>query len=62
MKPYELTQRREICDHPEKDCIQSDAGVTGMFTIWCQKCDTTFNRYEYPEILKNRKKYGKKHA
>jgi len=55
-----LTQRREICDHPEEECIESHADTMGYFTIWCRKCDTTFSRYDYPSIIENREKYGMK--
>lgn len=55
----ELTQCRELCDHPEEDCITSPADVTGMFYIYCKKCDTDFNRYTLDELFSNRKKYGK---
>lgn len=55
-----LTQRRELCDHPEEDCLRSNADVTGMFTIYCRKCDTDFHRYILDELFANRKKFGGK--
>jgi hypothetical protein len=62
MEQDTLTQRREVCDHPEEDCIESNADVMGMFTIYCKKCNTTFNRYDYDEIRSNRKTYGDDYA
>lgn len=53
-----LTQRRDVCDHPEEECIVSPPDVTGMFTIYCRKCDTDFHRYTLDELFANRKKYG----
>lgn len=56
----ELTQRRETCDHPEELCVRSPEDVTGMFYIYCKKCDTDFNRHMLDELFENRKKYGGK--
>jgi hypothetical protein len=50
----------DCCDHPEEDCIESPSDAWGMFTIYCKKCDTRFSRYDYPYILENRRKFGKK--
>ena len=59
MKPDVLTQKREVCDHPEEDCVTSD---TNDVSIWCKKCNTTFSRYERREIEENRRKYGGDYA
>ncbi len=55
-----LTQRREVCDHPEELCVRSPEDATGMFYIHCKKCDTLFNRFMMSELFENRKKYGDK--
>jgi hypothetical protein len=55
-----LTQRREMCDHPEELCVRSPEDVTGMFSIYCRKCDTDFHRYILNELFENREKYGEK--
>lgn len=52
-----LTELPSKCNHPEINCTTSDADAWGMFTIYCSKCDTTFSRYDYQEIEKQRKRY-----
>jgi hypothetical protein len=56
MKDY-LTEVPDKCNHPEDNCITSDADAWGMFTIYCDKCDTLFSRYDYREIERQRKRY-----
>jgi hypothetical protein len=56
MKDY-LTEVPDKCNHPEDSCITSDADAWGMFTIYCNKCDTLFSRYDYREIERQRKRY-----
>lgn len=55
-----LTQRKELCDHPEELCVRDSEDASGMFYIYCKKCDTLFNRYKLDELFENRKKYGDK--
>ena len=56
----DLTEVKELCDHPEADCTESHADAWGMFTIYCKKCNTTFSRYDYRYIEKQRKKNHKR--
>lgn len=46
----DLTERPEVCEHPQNNLIQSKTDITGCFFWYCPKCNTSFSSYEFGEI------------